>query len=57
MRTGVWWLVGVVWLVQLAGSTTVEDVTGKQLEAVMQTEDFLAVYWCKSRSGIQNCPL
>ena len=25
----------------------VEDVTGRQFEAAAETEDILAVYWCK----------
>ena len=28
-------------------SVEVEDLTGKQLEAALETEDSLAIYWCK----------
>ena len=46
-------LVGLVVLVALVqtGVTSpgveVEDLTGKQFEAALETEDNLAVYWCK----------
>ena len=46
-------LVGLVVLVALVqtGATSpgveVEDLTGKQFEAALETEDNLAVYWCK----------
>ena len=46
-------LVGLVVLVTLVktGVTSpgveVEDLTGKQFEAALETEDNLAVYWCK----------
>jgi thiol-disulfide isomerase/thioredoxin len=39
------WLVGLVVLVVLDKAIGVEDVTAKQLEAVVTTEDFVAVYW------------
>lgn len=35
----------LVALVGVSQATDIDDVTGKQLEAVMETEDFLAVYW------------
>ena len=46
-------LVGLVVLVALVptGVTSpgveVEDLTGKQFEAAVETEENLAVYWCK----------
>ena len=47
------WLVVTVTVAALAGLATalasveVEDLTGKQLEAALETEDSLAIYWCK----------
>ena len=46
-------LVGLVVLVTLVHSgvpspgVEVDDLTGKQFEAALETEENLAVYWCK----------
>ena len=46
-------LVGLVVLVALvqtgvtSAGVEVDDLTGKQFEAALETEDNLAVYWCK----------
>ena len=46
-------LVGLVVLVALvqtgvtSSGVEVDDLTGKQFEAALETEDNLAVYWCK----------
>ena len=53
-------LVGLVVLVTLVqtGVTSpgveVEDLTGKQFEAAVETEDNLAVYWCKYLTALPN---
>ena len=33
----------------------VEDVTARQLEAATQTEDVLAVFWCKFFNNTEGC--
>ena len=39
---------GLSWLQEATGRRlTVEDVTRKQLEADIEDEDYLAVFWCK----------
>ena len=40
-------MVAVAGLASALPSVEVEDLTGKQLEAALETEDSLAIYWCK----------
>ena len=53
-------LVGLVVLVALVHSgvtspgVEVDDLTGKQFEAALETEENLAVYWCKYFSLIHS---
>ena len=53
-------LVGLVVLVALvqtgvtSAGVEVDDLTGKQFEAALETEDNLAVYWCKYLVVILN---